>query len=177
DDRRPDARLRGARLLARRDVGNEALADARRTPGRHDRRLRQFLPVRAPAAGRGDATGPNAGRRCATHERPPAAMTGRYVAYALLLAAAAAVTAQGAGDRIPATARFAFFLGLGLGAAGAISWILLTSWSIGRGHQAFMAASVLGILGRLVIYSATLIYVALRTSIDLLWFAGALLGF
>ncbi|HYV86827.1 MAG TPA: hypothetical protein VFB49_13020 [Patescibacteria group bacterium] len=104
-------------------------------------------------------------------------MTARYAGYVLLLAAAAALLARLAGDGIPAAARPAVFLGLGLGAAGALSWILLTAWSIARGNQAFMAATMLGILARLVIYSATLIYVALRTSIDLLWMAGALLGF
>jgi hypothetical protein len=104
-------------------------------------------------------------------------VTARYASYVLLLAAGAAGLAGLAGDRIPLTARPAVWLGLGLGAAGALSWILLTAWAIGRGNQAFMAATMLGILGRLVIYSATLIYVALRTSIDLLWMAGALLGF
>jgi hypothetical protein len=104
-------------------------------------------------------------------------MTARYAGYVLLLAAAAAALGLFLGDRLPAGARSAGLLGLGLGAVGAISWILLTAWSIGRGTQAFMAASMLGMLGRLVIYSATLIYVALRTSIDLLWMAGALLGF
>jgi hypothetical protein len=104
-------------------------------------------------------------------------MTARYAGYVLLLACAAAGLAWIAGDRLSAGARFAGLLGLGLGAAGGLSWILLTGWSIGRGHKAFMAATMLGILGRVVIYSATLIYVALRTSIDLLWMAGAMLGF
>jgi hypothetical protein len=104
-------------------------------------------------------------------------MTARYAGYVLLLACVAAGLAFVPGDRLSAGARSACLLGLGLGAAGALSWILLTGWSIGRGHKAFMAATMLGILGRVVIYSATLIYVALRTSIDLLWMAGAMLGF
>jgi hypothetical protein len=104
-------------------------------------------------------------------------MTARYAGYVLLLGSAAAGLAWILGGRLPGGARFACLLGLGLGVGGALSWILLTGWSIGRGHKAFMAATMLGILGRVVIYSATLIYVALRTSIDLLWMAVALLGF
>lgn len=104
-------------------------------------------------------------------------MTVRYVVYVLVLAAAAAGAAHLLGRGLPVPTLLAVDCGLGLGTAGALSWILLTAWSIGRGNRAFMAATMLGILGRLVIYSATLIYAALRTSVDLLWMAGALLGF
>ena len=104
-------------------------------------------------------------------------MTVRYVAYVLALAAACGALAATLLAGLPGAAFVGVFLGLGLSAAGTVSWILLTAWSMRRGNQAFMAAAMLGILGRLVIYSATLIYVALRTSIDLLWMAGALLGF
>jgi hypothetical protein len=104
-------------------------------------------------------------------------MTVRYAGYVLLLAATAAVLVRVLGPGLPATSRAGIDCGLALGTAGALSWILLASWSFARGQKAFMSATMLGILGRLVIYSATLIYVALRTSIDLLWMAGALLGF
>jgi hypothetical protein len=42
--------------------------------------------------------------------------------------------------------------------------------------QALMAVVMLGILGRLVIYSATLVYVAFGTGISLAWTGGALAG-
>lgn len=103
-------------------------------------------------------------------------MTARYVAVIVLLAAAAAVAAWLGRASLPAGALPGVFIGLGLGAAGAISWILGAAWSVRRGGQAFLAAVVLGILGRLVVYSATLVYVALGTGINLPWTAGALLG-
>ena len=71
----------------------------------------------------------------------------------------------------------ALLLGLFLAAAGALSWMGAAAWSIGRGHRAFMSALVLGILGRLVVYGAALIYVALRTTLDPVLLAGSLLGF
>ena len=104
-------------------------------------------------------------------------MTARYVACVLALAAVCGALAATFLAGWPTAAVAGVIVGLGLSAAGTVSWILLTAWSVRRGNQAFMAAAMLGILGRLVIYSATLIYVALRTSIDLLWMAGALLGF
>jgi hypothetical protein len=71
--------------------------------------------------------------------------------------------------------------GFGLGAAlagiGAATWIGAAAWAATRGQKAFMSALGLGILGRLVIYGATLLYVTLRTRVDPVWTAGALMGF
>jgi len=103
-------------------------------------------------------------------------MTGRYLAAVVLLAGMAAAAAWNWRAALPADAPAGVFIGLGLGAAGAISWILAAAWAVRRGGQAFLAAVVLGILGRLVVYSATLVYVALGTGINLPWTAGALLG-
>jgi hypothetical protein len=79
-------------------------------------------------------------------------------------------------DRLPPGAAAGFALGGVLAAVGAVSWILAAE----RGRRrpgSFMLLVGLGILGRLVVYGATLIYVALLTRIDPLWTAGSLLGF
>src|SRR5262252_2985614 len=68
-------------------------------------------------------------------------------------------------------------LGAALAGAGAVSWIGAAAWAASRGQKAFMAALALGILGRLVIYAATLLFVTLRTRVDPVWTAGALMGF
>jgi hypothetical protein len=104
-------------------------------------------------------------------------MTGRYLAAILLLAAAAWGCLRAARGSLTPARSEGLLLGLGLATAGAVSWILAASWTIGRGQQAFMGAQVLGILGRLVVYGAALIYVALRTTIDPVYLAGSLLGF
>jgi len=103
-------------------------------------------------------------------------MTARYIAAIVLLGGLAAAAARVWRGAIPADARVGVLIGIGLGAAGAISWILGVAWAAPRGGQALLAAVVLGILGRLVVYSATLGYVALGTGINLPWTAGALLG-
>jgi hypothetical protein len=103
-------------------------------------------------------------------------MTARYVAAILGIAGAAALAAWAGRAALPPDAIAGVLIGLGLGAAGAISWILGAAWAAPRGGQAFLAVVVLGILARLVVYSATLVYVALRTRINLPWTAGALLG-
>lgn len=104
-------------------------------------------------------------------------MTGRYVTGLLLLAAASGALLRAAGGSLDPPRLGGLLLGLALATAGAASWILLASWTIGRGQQAFMAAQGLGILGRLVIYGAALVYVALRTAIDPVYLAVSLLGF
>jgi hypothetical protein len=103
-------------------------------------------------------------------------MTARFVAAIVVLAGAAAAAAWLGRAALPPDAPIGVLIGLALGAAGAISWILGAAWAAPRGGQAFLAVVVLGILARLVVYSATLIYVALGTGINLPWTAGALLG-
>jgi hypothetical protein len=103
-------------------------------------------------------------------------MTGRYLAAIVLLSGMAAAAAWNWRAMLPSGALMGVFIGLGLGAAGAISWLLGAAWAAPRGGQAFLAVVVLGILARLVVYSATLVYVALWTRINLPWTAGALLG-
>jgi len=104
-------------------------------------------------------------------------MTGRYVAGIMLLAAVVAASLRLARGSLAPVRLEGLLLGLALATAGAVSWIMVASLTIGRGHQAFMAAQVLGILGRLVVYGASLIYVALRTTIDPVFLAGSLVGF
>jgi len=64
-----------------------------------------------------------------------------------------------------------------LAVAGAIAGLLLSAWGFDKGQTQFFGALLFGILGRLVVYGATLIYVALGTSIDPLATAVAMLGF
>jgi hypothetical protein len=104
-------------------------------------------------------------------------MTGRYVGGILLLGAAGGACLRAARAGLAPARIEGLLLGLALATAGAVSWILLASWTIGRGHRAFMAALGLGILGRLVVYGGALIYVALKTTIDPVFAAGSLLGF
>ena len=100
----------------------------------------------------------------------------RYGAAVLLIAGAAATGASLFRDALPPTALPGVLIGLGLAAIGGLSWIAGAAWGARRGMQALMAVVVLGILGRLVIYSATLAYVALGTGISLAWTGGALAG-
>jgi hypothetical protein len=55
--------------------------------------------------------------------------------------------------------------------------LILSAWGFDKGQKQFFGALLLGILGRLVIYGATLIYVALRTSVDLIATVVAMLGY
>jgi hypothetical protein len=103
-------------------------------------------------------------------------MTARYVAYVLLLIGAGAVAAWWMKGSLPPGALQGAWLGLALSGAGAISWIVAAAATMERGPRAFMAALALGILGRLVVYGATLVYVLLRTTLDPIWTAGSLMG-
>ena len=84
--------------------------------------------------------------------------------------------AWGFRDRFPQGAADGFAIGCLLAALGAVSWIAAAARGRSR-PGGFMLFLGLGILGRLVVYGATLIYVALLTRIDPLWTAGSLLGF
>ncbi len=81
------------------------------------------------------------------------------------------------GERVsPAAAQGALF-GAGLAAVGAIAAVALNRWGFDKDPRRFFAALTLGILGRLLLYGAALVYVALRTRIDVTATAVSLLGF
>jgi len=96
----------------------------------------------------------------------------------IVLAVAGVVSAVGLFKRavLPPNALPGLFIGLGLAVLGALSWLGGAAWGARRGMHALMAVVVLGILGRLVIYSATLVYVAIGTGVSLAWTGGALAG-
>jgi hypothetical protein len=99
-----------------------------------------------------------------------------YAALIAVIALAGALLALRLGERFPPGAAPGVALGAALAGVGAVSWIFAADR--GRRHpERFMMLLGLGILGRLVVYGATLIYVALLTRIDPLWTAGSLLGF
>jgi len=99
-----------------------------------------------------------------------------YVALVAGVALAGALLAWSLGDRLPPGKASGIALGAALAGVGAVSWIVVADR--GRRHpQWFMMLLGLGILGRLVVYGAALIYVALRTAIDPVYLAGSLLGF
>jgi hypothetical protein len=103
----------------------------------------------------------------------------RTAVYAGLVAAIGLIGAACAWafrDRFPPGAAAGFAIGGLLAALGAVSWIVAAARGRSRPDR-FMLLLGLGILGRLVVYGATLIYVALLTRIDPLWTAGSLLGF
>lgn len=103
-------------------------------------------------------------------------MTGRYVGGVLALALVAGLAGYACRGSLGSGALGGIWLGLALSAAGAVSWIVATAATLTRGHQAFLTAMALGILGRLMVYGATLVYVAKRTALDPVWTAGSLLG-
>jgi hypothetical protein len=103
-------------------------------------------------------------------------MTARYIGVVLLLTGAGVIAAGWLRGSLPPAAIQGALLGLALSAAGAISWIVAAAATIDRGPRAFMAALALGILGRLVVYGATLVYVLMRTTLDPIWTAGSLMG-
>jgi len=106
----------------------------------------------------------------------PSGLAGRFILAIVVMTAAAVAIALWVRILLPPGAVPGILIGLALAAAGAVSWIAGVGWSAGRGMHALMAVVVLGILGRLVIYSATLVYVALGTGISLAWTGGALAG-
>jgi hypothetical protein len=104
-------------------------------------------------------------------------MTLRYAALVLILASGATAILVSAA-RLTESAVRGTILGAGLAAAGAIGGMALAAWSFDRRPQAFMAALVGGILGRLLLFGAALVYVELRaTRYDLASSVASLLGF
>jgi hypothetical protein len=103
-------------------------------------------------------------------------VTARYAAAMILLAALAAAAIGLWGGRLGAAQRQGLLLGLALATVGAVSGLVLTAWSFDKGPRLFFAALVIGILGRLFLYGAALIYVALRTTVEPTAAAIGLLG-
>ena len=99
-----------------------------------------------------------------------------YAAVVAAIGILGGAIAWGFRDRFPPGAAAGFAIGGLLAAVGAVFWIVAASRG-GSRPDSFMLVVGLGILGRLVVYGATLIYVALVTRIDPLWTAGSLLGF
>ena len=103
-------------------------------------------------------------------------MIARYSGTVLLLAATGFVVLWMWRDRLGEAATSGASVGLGLAAAGAVAAMILTAWGFGRNQQKFFAALMLGILGRLALYCGALLYVGLRTSLQPLAMAVAMLG-
>jgi hypothetical protein len=104
-------------------------------------------------------------------------VTGRYLAVVLLLGAAGGLVLAIVRTRLEPEVMQGALVGGTLAVAGAIAGLLLSAWGFDKGQTQFFGALLFGILGRLVVYGATLIYVALGTSIDPLATAVAMLGF
>lgn len=66
-------------------------------------------------------------------------------------------------------------LGSALAAVGGAGGIALVRWGLDKDPKRFFAALGASILGRLLLYGAALVGVALRTTIDLTWTAASLL--
>lgn len=104
-------------------------------------------------------------------------MTARYVAVVLALGAAGAVALWLARARLETEAMQGAIVGGGVAIAGSIAGLMVSAWGFDKGQKEFFGALLLGILGRLVVYGATLIYIALGTSVSLIAAAAAMLGF
>ena len=72
---------------------------------------------------------------------------------------------------------YGYGFAVSLAAVGAIAAVALNRWGFDKDSRRFFAALTLGILGRLLLYGAALVYVALRTRIDVTATAASLLGF
>ncbi len=68
-------------------------------------------------------------------------------------------------------------MGAVLAAVGALASVLLTRWGFDKDPKRFLLALSAGILGRLVLFGAALVYVALRTTMDVTATGVSLLGF
>ena len=103
-------------------------------------------------------------------------MIARYAGTMVLLAGLAAAAGWLWGGRLQPGQQRGALLGLGLATFGAVTGLLLTAWSFDKGTRAFFSALVIGILGRLFLYGAALVYVAVGTSLDPTATALSLLG-
>lgn len=103
-------------------------------------------------------------------------MTARYVAVVVALGAAGAVGLWLFRARLGPEVLQGAVVGGTLAVVGAIAGLILSAWGFDKGQKQFFGALLLGILGRLVLYGATLIYIALGTSVDLIATVVAMLG-
>lgn len=67
-------------------------------------------------------------------------------------------------------------LGAGLAVAGSVLGVALVRWGFGKDSKRFFAALVAAILGRLFLFGAALVFVALETAIDVTATAVSLLA-
>ena len=101
----------------------------------------------------------------------------RYTGMVVLLAAVGTIAVWSLRERLGDRMVVGVALGAGLAAAGTISGMALSAWAFNRKQGQFFAALMLGMLGRLLLYGAVLVYVALRTSIQPLTVAVTLMGY
>jgi len=99
----------------------------------------------------------------------------RYAAGVLLIAAVASAAAWSWRERFGPGGYRGTLLGAALATIGALAGMALTAWSFDKGQREFMTALAAGMLGRLAGFGGVLVYVALRTTIDPIATAAALL--
>jgi hypothetical protein len=104
-------------------------------------------------------------------------MGGRRLGVVVLVGAAGVAACWMLQGRMPPGAFPGVVLGILLATAGALGGLVLTAWSVDKGQTQFLGAMVFGILARFLVYGAVLVYVALRTAIDVVATAFALLAF
>jgi hypothetical protein len=90
----------------------------------------------------------------------------RYALAVVLLAVAGSACIAASGDRLGEASVRGALLGAALAALGAIGGMALLAWSFERGPRQFLGAVMLGILGRLTLFGAVLVYVGLRQPAD-----------
>ena len=102
----------------------------------------------------------------------------RFAALVLLVGGAASALIVVWGGRLGEPALRGTLLGAALASAGAIGGMALSAWSLPRGPRQFFGALVFGILARLAVFGAVLVFVALRApSYGLVACAASLLAF
>ena len=101
---------------------------------------------------------------------------GRPAGAVVLLGLAGAIAAWLARGRLGPAVTPGVVVGALLATAGAVAGLMLTAWSFDKEPRWFLGSMVFGILARLFVFGAALVYVALRTTIDPVATAGTLLG-
>ena len=109
--------------------------------------------------------------------RGGSAVVARHLVAALAIGAAAVAAGWSLRGRLSPAVFQGGILGAVLATAGAVAGLLTTAWAFDKEARRFFAALIAGILGRLLLYGAVLVYVALRTAIDPVATAASLLAF